>query len=366
MKIKHIKTLILIIIILCSWINISWAGGSDKVQVCHIPPDNPSNFHTITIAEKSLQAHLAHGDYLGTCDESCETICDDGNPCTQNVDYDANVCTCLSVPVLVDCDDGSLCTTDSCDLTTGGCVNDLINCGPADACTVTYCDPLVGCGVQQLSCPDDGDECTDDTCDPALGCLYTNICSGGPECENGDFRSCGSDVGQCQSGIEYCVDQVWSGVCEGQVGPTAESCDGVDNNCDGRIDDGLTPDIYELNNAFGAAYNLGDYDDTSDSWQGIDANLVPFGDIDFYSLIIHDTVTGIMNPEFRLTPTSGNEIMDVWIYNVSGDSIDNRLGVTYAANFYSDINSEDLRIFIEVYTLDGSCSNGDYRLEWKP
>lgn len=37
------------------------------VTICHIPPGNPSNAHTITISINALPAHLAHGDYIGAC-----------------------------------------------------------------------------------------------------------------------------------------------------------------------------------------------------------------------------------------------------------------------------------------------------------
>jgi LPXTG-motif cell wall-anchored protein len=45
------------------------AAGSDdgRVAVCHVPPGNPSNAHTIVISENALRAHLAHGDTLGPC-----------------------------------------------------------------------------------------------------------------------------------------------------------------------------------------------------------------------------------------------------------------------------------------------------------
>jgi len=39
-----------------------------KVDVCHIPPGNPENAHTITISENALPAHLDHGDRVGACD----------------------------------------------------------------------------------------------------------------------------------------------------------------------------------------------------------------------------------------------------------------------------------------------------------
>ena len=34
------------------------SAANSKVQICHIPPGNPGNFHTITISEKALGAHL--------------------------------------------------------------------------------------------------------------------------------------------------------------------------------------------------------------------------------------------------------------------------------------------------------------------
>jgi len=44
-------------------------GKSKKVFVCHIPPGNHFNAHTIWISENALKAHLAHGDVLGKCEE---------------------------------------------------------------------------------------------------------------------------------------------------------------------------------------------------------------------------------------------------------------------------------------------------------
>jgi hypothetical protein len=39
-----------------------------KITICHIPPGNPSNAHSITISINALPAHLAHGDSIGECD----------------------------------------------------------------------------------------------------------------------------------------------------------------------------------------------------------------------------------------------------------------------------------------------------------
>ena len=43
--------------------------GKKKVTICHIPPGNPENAHTIKVGESAVDAHLAHGDTLGECPE---------------------------------------------------------------------------------------------------------------------------------------------------------------------------------------------------------------------------------------------------------------------------------------------------------
>ena len=43
------------------------AGPKEKVEVCHIPPGNPGNAHTITVGGNAANAHLGHGDTLGPC-----------------------------------------------------------------------------------------------------------------------------------------------------------------------------------------------------------------------------------------------------------------------------------------------------------
>ncbi len=42
------------------------SGRSDVV--CHIPPGNPGNRHTIEVDPGSVPAHLGHGDHQGECD----------------------------------------------------------------------------------------------------------------------------------------------------------------------------------------------------------------------------------------------------------------------------------------------------------
>ncbi len=39
----------------------------DKVLICHTPPGNPANAHTLCIAPSAVPAHFAHGCELGDC-----------------------------------------------------------------------------------------------------------------------------------------------------------------------------------------------------------------------------------------------------------------------------------------------------------
>jgi hypothetical protein len=111
------------------------AAPLPKVTICHIPPGNPENAHTITISENALAAHINnHGDILGACTPTCEAICDDGNACQSDCSLEDGQCEYEPV----DCSDSLLCTVDSCDEETG-CLNLPVDCDDGEECTTDLC-----------------------------------------------------------------------------------------------------------------------------------------------------------------------------------------------------------------------------------
>ena len=44
------------------------ADNTEKTTICHIPPGNPSNAHTICVGNAAVPAHVKnHGDPIGPC-----------------------------------------------------------------------------------------------------------------------------------------------------------------------------------------------------------------------------------------------------------------------------------------------------------
>jgi len=62
----------------------------------------------------------------------------------------------------------------------------------------------------------------------------------GCECTNGDMRACGQMRGECRPGMSACVAGKWSTTCMGERGPSADGCDGRDNDCDGSVDENVS------------------------------------------------------------------------------------------------------------------------------
>ena len=134
--------------------------------------------------------------------------------------------------------------------------------GGIDGCSAELCDgldndcdgtvdedtPAMPCGSDEGQCMPGAAVCVDgayagcegevppseETCDG-----IDNDCNGNVD-DGIASVSCGSNTGACQAGARSCVDGSMS-ACVGQVGPTEEICDGIDNDCNGRVDNGVAP-----------------------------------------------------------------------------------------------------------------------------
>ena len=124
-----------------------------------------------------------------------EALCDDGDPCTSGEFCISGACAGGQV---VPCDDGNLCTDDSCDPLTG-CIHadTSLSCDDGNLCTDDGCDPLSGCTYVDNTQPcDDGDPCTADHACSGGNCVGGQTLS----CDDGDLCSMGScdpDAGGC-------------------------------------------------------------------------------------------------------------------------------------------------------------------------
>ncbi|MEE2755570.1 MAG: putative metal-binding motif-containing protein [Myxococcota bacterium] len=58
-------------------------------------------------------------------------------------------------------------------------------------------------------------------------------------CEPGQARPCGQEVGQCRLGRQRCLPNGQFGACVGAEQAQAESCNGLDDDCDGESDEGV-------------------------------------------------------------------------------------------------------------------------------
>ena len=182
----------------------------------------------------------AGGDGMGPCADGAQRACStDACPvgtqtCTAGAwgqcHGPAEVCDGVDN----DCDG----TTDEdviappCDRVVGACAGTIKACGGAAGWLA--CDDIqYGAQSEQYVADEGADHCDgiDNDCD---GRTDEGDCT----CTPGASQLCGNSVGECAQGIQNCVDGGW-GPCENEVTPTDEQCNGRDDNCDGQIDEGL-------------------------------------------------------------------------------------------------------------------------------
>jgi hypothetical protein len=172
----------------------------------------------------ACDAQVPGSEICDGLDNDCDGVvdgvfCDDGNPCTEDSCLGADGCQHTDLDG-VECLDGDACTqVDHCEL--GVCVGTLVVCDDANPCTDDVCDSATGCSntANFDACDDkepctfgdtckegvcvsgpwlvcfDGNTCTADSCDDELGCVFEPLdepCDDGNPCTLGD--SCASGV----------------------------------------------------------------------------------------------------------------------------------------------------------------------------
>jgi hypothetical protein len=200
--------------------------------------------------------------------------CDaDGNACTEN-----DVCaggSCVAGLKKV-CEDKENCTKDACDPTTGTCVfqpiaascDDGNACTSGDACGTNPVTKAYTCVSGAAANCDDNNPCTADTCAKDSGCSHKVDTSATAACFPGDPKNQGK--GKCKDGLKTCQADGTYGICKDAVLPAnSESCNGIDDTCDGITDEGCEPGAATVDfgtaavNAAGNTYGTQTYVGTS-------------------------------------------------------------------------------------------------------
>ena len=210
-----------------------------------------------TITTRQTGQRCDGGECVGTCGDGFigpNETCDDGNAvaedgCSAACEMEAGYrCEAPGLPCRPICGDGVRTANEGCD---DGNLNPSDGC--SDQCQIvagyvcdegrpSVCRLLPNCGDQP-----EGELCFDENigrCEPAADCPdygrppWDGSGLGCTARQAGERRPCSTNVGSCREGYSQCDGERWSDCLEA-VSPSAERCNAMDDDCDGRLDEGL-------------------------------------------------------------------------------------------------------------------------------
>lgn len=359
----------------------------------------------------------------------CATSCTGDGDCDSSAHCTAGACVPDAGPggfctLQSDCSGGLTCVDSVCCATTcnGECeACDIV--GSVGTCTLVGNgqDPDAECGAVDCSgfyfgwegdicfekadlsaasascdgtgvCASDTEECTNQvarggaqlTCDATCQSPNLASCSGTTpgSCTNLDLgtETCGTGV--CEVTQDRCVAGQGQSCSPNTAAMSAESCDGLDNDCNGSVDDGLAQDSYESNNSCTSHYYLGLLGENLSQTYS-DMTIYTSGDEDWYRQLTTEdftTCTDGVDEEYRyeviLTPPTGKDYDLELCYNsftdssCSTDCFDSTAGgdqaetiaLTWSGPCGGGTN-DGLNFFIRVYPYQTANSCQPYTLE---